>query len=255
VQTINQVATGAVNFATAGTDSVVNAVARHLPIKIVAPSMVTPPYSLITLPSITSWQQLKGKTVILATKQEITAIAFRMMAKANHLDWNNDFSIALAGSTPARFAALKSGNVQGAMLGQPFNFMAEAQGMRTLDESYNYMKVWMFDGIAVNPNWAATHREEIVAFLRALRKASEYAYTHRQEAIDILQAETRSDRATIEKTYDLDFGKWHAFSRNEQIDPKDVQGVIDGVVQQGVLPSGPPLSDVVDLSYGREAAR
>jgi NitT/TauT family transport system substrate-binding protein len=255
VSTINQIATGDINFATAGTDSVVNAVARHLAIKIVAPSMVTPPYSLMVAPSIANWQQLKGKTIILATKQEITAIAFRMMAKANHLDWNNDFSIVLAGSTPARFAALQSGNVQGAMLGQPFNFTAEAQGMRTLDESYNYMKVWMFDGISVNPAWAAAHRATVVKFIRALRKATEYAYTHRDDAIRVLTTETHSERAIVEKAYDLDFGKWHAYARDAQLDPKKVQGVIDGVVAQGVLPAPIPLSDLIDTSYGHEALR
>jgi NitT/TauT family transport system substrate-binding protein len=255
VSTINQIATGEVNFATAGTDSVVNAVARHLAIKLIAPSMVTPPYSLMVLPSITSWQQLKGKTISLATKQEITAIAFRMMAKAHHLDWNNDFSITLAGSTPARYAALQSGNVQGAMLGQPFNFTAEAQGMRTLDEAYNYMKVWMFDGIVVNPTWAAAHRQTVVKFIRALRKGTEYAYTHRDDAIRILANETHSDRAIVEKAYDLDFGKWHAYARDAQLDPKKVQGVIDGVVAQGVLPAPIPLSDLIDTSYGREALR
>lgn len=255
VNTINQVATGDINLATAGTDSVVNAVARHLAIKIVAPSMVTPPYSLITPPSITTWQQLRGKTIILATKQEITAIAFRLMSKANHLDWNNDFQIVLAGSTPARFAALQSGNVQGAMLGQPFNFTAEAQGMRELDESYNYMKEWMFDGIAVNPAWAAAHRSTVVKFIRAMRKAAEYGYTHREDAIRILTTETKSDRAIVEKTYDLDFVKWHAYSRDAQLDPKQIQGVIDGVVAQGVLPTGPAVSDVIDTSYGREALR
>ncbi len=255
VSTINQIATGDLNFATAGTDSVVNAVARKLAIKIVAPSMVTPPYSLMVPPSITNWQQLKGKTISLATKQEITAIAFRMMAKANHLDWNSDFSITLAGSTPARYAALQSGNVQGAMLGQPFNFTAEAQGMRTLDESYNYMKVWMFDGISINPAWASAHRATVVRFIRALRKATEYGYTHRDDAIRILATETRSDRAIVERTYDLDFGKWHAYARNAQLDPKNVQGVIDGVVAQGVLPAPIPLSDLIDTSYGREALR
>src|SRR5579883_1243207 len=215
----------------------------------------TPPYSLMVLPSITSWQQLKGKTISLATKQEITAIAFRMMAKAHHLDWNNDFSITLAGSTPARYAALQSGNVQGAMLGQPFNFTAEAQGMRTLDEAYNYMKVWMFDGIVVNPTWAAAHRQTVVKFIRALRKGTEYAYTHRDDAIRILANETHSDRAIVEKAYDLDFGKWHAYARDAQLDPKKVQGVIDGVVAQGVLPAPIPLSDLIDTSYGREALR
>lgn len=255
VNTINQLATGDIDFATAGTDSVINAVARKLPIKIIAPSMVTPPYSLMTSPSITSWQQLKGKTIILATKQEITAIAFRLMAKANHLDWNDDFSIVLAGSTPARYAALQSGNVQGAMLGQPFNFRAETQGMRTLDESFNYMKLWMFDGISINPAWASAHRPTVVKFIRALRKAAEYGYTHREDAVRILTTETKSDPAIVEKTYDLDFVKWKAYARDEQLDPKKIQGVIDGVVAQGVLPAPIPVSDVIDTSFGREAAR
>lgn len=255
VNTINQIASGSVQFATAGTDSVVNAVARGLAIKIVAPSMITPPFSLIVAPSITNWQQLKGKTITLATKQEITAIAFRMMAKAHGLDWNNDFQISLAGSTPARFAALKSGNVQGAMLGQPFNFTAENQGMRELDESFNYMKVWMFDGIVVNPNWAPAHRSEIVRFIKAVRQGAEYGYAHRQEAIDVLASETKSDPATVAKAYDLDFGKWRAYSRDGLLDPKQIQGVIDGVVTQGVLPNGPPVSAVIDPSFGREALR
>lgn len=255
VNTINQVSAGDVDIATAGTDSVINAIARHLPIKIIAPCMVTPPYSLVTPASITSWSQLKGKTIVLATKQEITAIAFRLMSKANHLDWNNDFSIVLAGSTPARYAALQSGNVQGAMLLQPFDFRAVAAGFRILDESSNYMKQWMFDGITVNSTWAAAHRPLVVKFVKALREGVSYGYTHREQSIQILMDQTKSDRSTVEKTYDLLFGKWGAFSKDEQLDPKKIQGVIDGVVTQGIMPNPIPLADVIDQSYGKEALK
>lgn len=255
VNTINQVSAGDVDIATAGTDSVINAIARHLPIKIVAPCMVTPPYSLVTPASITNWSQLKGKTIVLATKQEITAIAFRMMSKANHLDWNNDFSIVLAGSTPARYAALQSGNVQGAMLLQPFDFRAVAAGFHILDESSNYMKQWMFDGITVNTSWGPAHRATVVKFLKALREGVDYGYTHREQAIQVLMDQTKSDRSTVEKTYDLLFTKWGAFSKDEQLDPKKIQGVINGVVDQGIMPSPIPLASVIDQSYGKEALR
>lgn len=253
VNSVQQVAAGDLDFADAGTDTVVNAVARKIPIKVIAPSMVTPPFSLMTLPAIRSWSDLKGKTISVAAKDNVTAIAFRRMASSNHLDWNNDFQIVTAGSTALRYAALRSGNVQGALLGQPYDFTAAAQGMRKLADSYRYLGPWSYDSIIANPVWAAAHRSTVVKFIRALRSAAAYGYTHRDEAIRVLAAETKSDPQIVAKTYDLDFLQWKAYDRNMQIDPKKVEGVIEGLVTQGALPAPIPVGDVIDDSYGRDA--
>src|SRR5471030_32926 len=122
---VSQVATGAVNLGANGCDSEIVAIAHGLPIKIVAPMFSVNPYSLVVTPNIKTWADLKGKSVMLGTKQDVTAIAFSEMAAAQHLTLD-DFSILIGGSSDQRFAGLTSGNVQGVMLTQPYDFVAES---------------------------------------------------------------------------------------------------------------------------------
>ncbi|HXP94870.1 MAG TPA: ABC transporter substrate-binding protein [Candidatus Binatia bacterium] len=253
--TTNLLASGSVNFINNGTDSEIAAIAHQIPMKIVASTFVTNPYTLVTVPSVTSWAQLKGKTITLGTKQDVTAIVLRRMAEAQHLDMDRDFSIVLGGTSAARFAAVSSGNVQGAILTQPFDILAQSQGMHVLAQATTYLKSWVFSGVAVNTNWAATHRSEIVKYIRALRRASQYGYAHEQDAVTALVNATHVDAAVAQRAYAVDFGQWHAFSRTVQIDPKDLQAVMDAIVGIGILPSPLPIGQVLDASYAAEAAR
>ena len=65
---------------------------------------------------------------MLATKQDVTAIAFSAMAAAHNLKLD-DFSIVISGNSTERIAGLNSGNVQGAMLNEPYDLAAEAAGV------------------------------------------------------------------------------------------------------------------------------
>jgi ABC-type nitrate/sulfonate/bicarbonate transport system substrate-binding protein len=82
---INMVATDGANMADNGCDSEIAAVQHNLPIKIVAPMFGVNPYSLVVLPSIKTWADLKGKNVMLGTKQDVTAIALGSLAAAHNL--------------------------------------------------------------------------------------------------------------------------------------------------------------------------
>ena len=110
-----------------GCDSEIAAVAHQLPIKVVAPMFGVNPYSLVVLPTIKTWADLKGKSVMLGTKQDVTAIALGTLAAAHKITLD-DFQIVIGGNSTARYAGLASGNVQGAMLGQPFDLLAESKG-------------------------------------------------------------------------------------------------------------------------------
>jgi NitT/TauT family transport system substrate-binding protein len=247
-------ASGGADIISNGTDSELAAISHQIPMKIIATMFVPMPYRLMTSPSITTWAQLKGKTIILATKQDVTAIFMHRLADAQHLDMNADFSIVLGGSSSVRYAALISGNVQGAVLSQPYDLLAETQGMHVLAQAADTIKAWLFDGIAVNPSWAAAHRSEVVRFLRALRKATDYGYTHEQQAVDIIIGITHVEPAIAHKAYALDFGTWRAFNRSGRVDPKWIGAVMDSVVGLGVIPRALPLDDVFDPSYAAEAA-
>jgi len=255
-QVIQALASGGTNMADDGTDSYIAAVAHGLPIKMIAPQFQTMPYQLVVQPSITSWAQLKGKSVTLGTKKDVTAIAFYRMAEvAAHMK-DTDFSLVVGGTSNARYAALISGNVQGAMLSQPFDLLANAKGMRTLASASDYFKNnWMFTALAVNTQWAASHRDTIVKVVRAFRKGIAWGYKHRAEAIAALINATHVDRNIAEQAYDLDFGKWKAFDPQQRINVPAVQNIANIMVQEGDISSAPSIQSMFDLSYVIEASR
>lgn len=251
---VNQLATGATNLANNGCDSEIAAIGRGLPFKIVASSFNVNPYSLVVLPSIKTWADLKGKNVILGTKQDVTAIALEQMAAAHNLKMD-DFSIVIGGSSPARYAALSSGNVQGALLTQPFDLLAESKGMNVLGSAADTIKEWTFTCIGANNAWAAKNRPLVVKFLRAVRKGVQYGYAHKDAAVKTLVDFIHVDPVIAAKAYDLDFTKWHAFDPNMKTSIPTLQAVAKYQINFGVLREMPKIDDMIDPSYAAEAAR
>jgi ABC-type nitrate/sulfonate/bicarbonate transport system substrate-binding protein len=252
---INAVATKSVDFVSIGSDSVMAAQSRQLAVKFVIPGYNTMPYALVTGPQIKSWADLKGKTVAVGAKQDVTGILMRIMATANKLDPDKDLTPIVSGSTSSRFIALQTGNVDAVFLNPPFDFFAETKGMRILARASDYAKSWQFTGFAMNPDWVAAHRPDTVRLARAFRKAVDFAYKTPREAIDILQAASKTDTESCRKTYELAFVKTKSFDRNLKFDEAGLRAVAQAMRGVGTLQTVPPISDVVDASIALEAAR
>ena len=210
---INMVATGAVNIADDGTDSEIAAIGRGLPIVIVAPQFAVDPYSVLTVPSVKTWAGSWGKSVILGTKEDVTAITLAQLAARHGLKMS-DFNILVAGSTPARYAALLSGNVQGSLLLQPFDIEAENKGMNVLGTAEDVMKGWAFTSLVANKGWLAKNGPLTVKFLRALRRGIQFGYSHPADAVRVLSDQAHVDPEVAAKAYQLDFIKWQAWNQN-----------------------------------------
>jgi NitT/TauT family transport system substrate-binding protein len=225
-----------------------------LAVKIVAPVFTTNPFVLVVPASIKSWSDLRGKSVVLASKQDVTAMSFAAMAAKNHAKMD-DFSITLSGDSSARYAALSSGNVQGAMLAQPFDLEAEANGMHALDTSYATMKDWMFKTVFVNSAWAAANRPTAVKVLRALRSAIRFGYAQREPTVAVLIEATHASPAIARSTYDIDFGTWHAFEPDLKMNERGLLNVARAQVAFGVLTEMPKIGDIYDGSFAAAAAR
>jgi NitT/TauT family transport system substrate-binding protein len=215
---INLVATNGANLVDNGCDSEIAAVSRGLPIKVVSPMFGVNPYSLVVVPSIKSWADLKGKSVMLGTKQDVTAIALGALAGAHKMTLD-DFQIIIGGNSTARYAGLQSGQVQGAMLAQPFDLLAQSKGDTILATASDSIKDWAFTCVAVNNDWAAKNRPLVVKFLRGLRKAIQYGY---------------ANKAVSETAIDS-VGKYQ--------------------VQFNVIPAMVPLNQLYDPSFAAEALK
>ena len=90
-------------------------------------------YSVMTKKELTTWPQLKGKTVMVGGPKDNTVFYFRTMARANGLQ-DTDYDFQFAGASAARFAALKTGAVDASILTDPFDFQAEQEGFPKLDQ-------------------------------------------------------------------------------------------------------------------------
>jgi ABC-type nitrate/sulfonate/bicarbonate transport system substrate-binding protein len=251
---INQVATGAVNMADNGCDSEIAAVVHGLPIKIVASMFGVNPYSLVVVPGIKTWADLKGKSIMLGTKQDVTAIALSAMAAGHNLKLD-DFSIVIGGSSTARYAGLASGNVQGAMLTQPYDLLAESKGDLILGTASDAIKDWAFTCVAANNDWAAKNRPLVEKFLRALHRGIQYGYAHKDAAVAALVAQTHIDPAIASRAWDIDFGKWKAFDPSLKLSISGIQAVGKYQVGFGIIPALPPMRDLYDPSFVAEALR
>lgn len=251
----NAVASKSVDMGDVQTDTGIDAVAHGLDIRIVAPALTTVPYRLVVLPSITSWPQLKGITISLGSRNGSTILAYKRMLKAHNVD-DSDFSIMVAGNSSLRLGALKSQQVQATMLAQPYDFTAEAQGMRVMADSSAVMgKDWVFAAILANNSWATANRALAVRFLRAYAKAIQYAYSHREDAIAILAPIVNIDHETAEKTYDLTFNKWKGYDPKLRIDGAALQAMGRALVEFGNIAKVPATNEMYDPSYAIAATR
>jgi NitT/TauT family transport system substrate-binding protein len=250
----NALATGALQMADNGTDSYIVAIAHGLPIKMIAPQCAINPYTLVVGPNITSWSDLKGKAIVLGTKQDVTAIVFAGMAAAQKLKLD-DFSIVLAGASSARYAALSSGNVAGAILSQPFDLLAQSKGMRVLATAHETFKDWALACTAVNDNWAKSNRETVLKVLRAERRAIRFGYANRAPSIAALIEATHVDASIAGSAYDLLFGRWKAFDPNLHVNPGMLQTIGKSQIEMGIMTSMPPVASLYDPSFVREALK
>jgi len=252
--TINLLASGEVQLALNGTDLLIESIAHHLPIKIIAPELIPNPYVLLAQPSISSWAQLKGKSVLLGPKGDTSSITFTLLVRAQHFDVN-EFSIVPGSTSSARYAGLISGHVGATVLSQPFSILATQKGMRVIAVAADIVKDWLDTCFAVNTTWAATHRSIVVRMMRALRKAAAYGYSHPDAAMAALVAEIHVSPQVASVVYDQDFRQRHAFDPHLNMNTKGLSFMVQLVLQERLIETVPPVTELFDPSFVAEAAQ
>ena len=161
------------------------------------------PYVLIGKPGLTSIADLKGKIISVGADNDITTVFFERMMSANGLK-KGDYDAVPAGVAAARFAALKAGVVDAAIVLPPLNFQAAASGFVTLGLAADYVKDVPFTGMAVHRRWAAANLPVAKRILAATDKSIAWLAdpSHRDEAIELLVKVARSSKEDAEASYD-----------------------------------------------------
>jgi NitT/TauT family transport system substrate-binding protein len=233
---IQQLAAGSYSVApSAGMVDPIRAIDKGAPVALVRIVIQAPPYALLAKPEIRKIEDLKGKTIIIGGAKDITRIFTERMLQPHGLQ-SGDYDYIFAGATSARFAALKSGAVDAALLTMPFNFFAETAGFANLGFTFDYLPDMPFAGMAVNRDWAAANTDVLKRFLDAYNKGVAWFDdpNNREGAVQIQVDTSKIERDDVEKAYSFLHDK-NLFEPTGRVSKRKVGSVIDALRDLGDL--------------------
>ena len=186
-----------------------------------------PTFALVARPEIKSYEDLRGKTLGVTQLTEASTTMLRLLMRQHGIG-DKEYDFVPTGGSPTRFAALKSGAVAATMLGQPFDFIAQGEGMNVLGYALE-----AFDGplvaLTVRRAWVKTHADVATRFLRATADAAAWLRdkANRARAIDILNRAAKSSPEDSAKSYDLYFGPLKIMSPDLRMTAEGVRKYLD----------------------------
>jgi ABC-type nitrate/sulfonate/bicarbonate transport system substrate-binding protein len=236
-------------------DAAVRAIEAGGDLVVVGSEIANPAFSLITQPEIRDYAQLRGKSFAVSTPKDGAAVVLRLMLRAKGLG-ESDYDFLSVGTTPNRYAALKSRQADGAIMTQPLDFVAMDDGYTLLGRSTDVIQHFMFMSVSANRTWAREHRPVLVRYLRGLAEAVAWLYNpaNKDEAIAILAHRTNTDLAAVTRTYAVYIEEGKVIPERAQVPVEGLRAMLETMVELGDIPG--PTADpqkYVDLTYGQEA--
>ncbi len=160
---------------------------------MIAGFLNTMDYKLIVSRDIVRPDQLKGKTLAVSRIGSSSDFATRYALVKYGLTPDKDVAIVQIGSQPARFSALESGKIQGAMVAVPLTAKARKMGLNTLADLQMLGLEYQHTGLAVSQSVIKSEPDLVRNVLKAFVEAIHYMKTHRQEALAIMAKYLRTD--------------------------------------------------------------
>jgi ABC-type nitrate/sulfonate/bicarbonate transport system substrate-binding protein len=222
----------------------------------IAGETANPIYSLIAKSEIQSVAELKGRVVGLSLPVDTISISMRKLLALRGLG-AADYRVKELVGTPVRFDCLKRGECDAVPLGQPEDFVAIAQGYRSLGLSTEAVAAFQFQVVAARRAWAQANKDAVVRFVRVLGAAFSFIRdgANREEVVKAIVELTGSSEAIARQTLAL------YFEPDKGVMPKRAEINLEGLAQViafmaeggAIKPPLPAPERFVDLQYLRAA--
>jgi ABC-type nitrate/sulfonate/bicarbonate transport system substrate-binding protein len=231
--------------------SVIRAAMRGIPLKVIAVLIDSPPYAFIARPEINGMKALKGKTVGIGVYGSSNDIIARMMLERSGIDPDKETKLVAFGTDGARFAALKEGLVEAAIIAPPADAQARKLGLSVLARANDLFK-FPHIGLGTTNKKLKENPQEVVRVIRAFIKANRFVREHRQEAINVLIDWGRTQKEDAVASYD---STWQVFSPDGAMPEDGMRLVIDDAQKALKLNRVFAINEVADTGPLREAQR
>jgi len=255
VKTVQAVAAGSADIAWTAPDAAILAIEQGAPLALVAGGQNSIPYSLIVQPTVRSFADLRGKTLGTSSLTSGATVILRKIMNANGFR-DGDYDIVPTGGTAERYAAIRSGAVEGGLLLQPEDYMIIAEGFPRLAYATDYVREYQWITMVVNKNSVRDNEDRLVRILRAQNQAYRWTYdpANRDEAIALIVEVTKATEPIARATFELYVDQLKLWPTAGELNDAGMRAVIELMGELGQLSAPlPDASRYVDLTYLRKA--
>ncbi len=204
-------------------------------------------HRFIVSPQIKRFEDLKGKKIAISAYGTLTDLLTREILLDHGLKPMQDVLLLQTGGVPVRYAALKSGNVQGALLASQHALAAMQDGYRNLE--YDPPPYVSHPLIAKN-EMVTNEKSAVRSFVRATLKGHLFFGQKPEPTLSVIQKVLRiDDRKTARETYDDEMRRYNPGGGFEQ---SNMRKVIERARETRKMERKVEISDVFDLSLAAD---
>ncbi|HXV81636.1 MAG TPA: ABC transporter substrate-binding protein, partial [Candidatus Binatia bacterium] len=212
-----------------------------------------PSFDLVSVPSITSVQQLRGKKLGISAVGSLTEILARQILIAHKVPPDQVTFLPL-GTSDVTYVALKAGAIDATMLQIPQIFLALDDGFRKLASGADVYRA-VQGGLTTTKATIADRPELVTKMIRATQRALRLIRNDKKFAIDFIRGpylDLGKDRDRFaERIYEAAL---HYYLQSGTVDEK-LQREMITVAAQRVKPAQPvPPDRVFDFSFAQKVS-
>jgi ABC-type nitrate/sulfonate/bicarbonate transport system substrate-binding protein len=212
---------------------------------------------LFVQPEIRSYQDLRGKTVVVDAPDTAFALQLYKMLKLNGLQ-KGDYAVKPLGGTIKRLEAMQQDKTAAAaILNAPFSIRAQRAGLKDMGTAVAAIGPYLATSGFVLREWGAANAEVltryIAAYLDGLRWALDPA--NKTQAVDLLAAWLKVTPDIALECYEIAANPTDGLTKDAQLDLDGFQNVLKLRAEiEGQWGGMPPLpGKYLDLTYYRRA--
>lgn len=159
-------------------------------------------FQFVTIKEITVPAQLKGKRIGVNRFGAAPDVAARYALKHMGID-PREVIILQLGEQATRLAAMKTGNLEAAILLPPITTLAQKEGMNVLLDMSELAAEFQITGLASSRSFLTQKRPTALKFMRAFVEGIHFYKTRRKQSMDIIAKYMRTnDMEAVGATYD-----------------------------------------------------
>jgi NitT/TauT family transport system substrate-binding protein len=210
---------------------------------------------LMVRPEIKTPADLKGKTVAVTRFGSASHWVLQLFLRK----WGmrtDDIKMLQLGSSPAMFASLEKGAVDGGAFTIPTFFLAEERGYRILGDPVDMEIYYLQNSIDSTRSYIKRNRDQSLRVVKALCEGLAYFQKNKKESIEIMQRKLRIQSAQerdvkyLELSYNLLADKF--YNRVPYAMPKAVETTLEFIAGEEPKAKGADPKQFVDQSLVRE---